>query len=173
MNANLAGWLLVGVGMAVMLWLALRAERRTRLRLNGEIEPRETRMAERIRELEATVGTLLTKLNEAQRTIEELRGQLQVANQRISELELVIANPADATRTGRRAQDVSLRHILEARFSEDELRTLAADLEIDYEALPGDAKGGRVRELVAWFERRGDLARLDAAVRAARPLARL
>lgn len=63
----------------------------------------------------------------------------------------------------------ALRLALVERFNDSELRTLAADLGIDYDELPGSAKADRARELVAWFERRRQLRRLVAGIEAARP----
>jgi len=86
MSSEYAGWLLSGVSLLFMLWLALRAETR---REKNNLETREQRMLREIGELENTVATLLTKLNESQRQIDDLRSQLKVAAARITELELV------------------------------------------------------------------------------------
>ncbi|MBK8988594.1 MAG: AAA family ATPase [Chloroflexi bacterium] len=59
-----------------------------------------------------------------------------------------------------------LRHLLNDHFNHDELRTLCFDLNLDYEALPGESKGGKVRELLAYMQRREQgLERLITAVR--------
>jgi hypothetical protein len=50
-----------------------------------------------------------------------------------------------------------LREILSKRFSKEELRTLCADLDVDYESLTGQGKAGKARELIAYLERRGRL----------------
>ncbi len=55
---------------------------------------------------------------------------------------------------------VRLRQILTNYFNESELHTLCFDLGVDYESLPGDGKGDKARELVAYFERRGYFAKL-------------
>jgi serine/threonine protein kinase len=47
-----------------------------------------------------------------------------------------------------------LRQILIKRFSEGELRTLCADLGIDYDDLPAEGKANTARELVSHLERR-------------------
>lgn len=63
---------------------------------------------------------------------------------------------------------VRLRQILVERFTEDELRTLAYDLDLDYDSLDGGSKAGRARELVAYMERRqrlGDLVRVGRSQR--------
>jgi internalin A len=64
---------------------------------------------------------------------------------------------------------VRLRQILVERFSEDELRTLTYDLELDYDSLEGTTKAGRARELVAYLERRQRLGDLVRAGRMQRP----
>jgi hypothetical protein len=48
-----------------------------------------------------------------------------------------------------------LRRSLVRHFSEDELRTLAFDLDIDYECLPAEGKTGKARELLLSLERTG------------------
>lgn len=124
---------------------------------------REAALLAQVDNLSATVATLLAKLNEAQRELDALRAQLAQANARISELEIITAR-----RTATR-RETQLRQVLETKFSEEELRTLCTDLGLDYDALAGEGKTARARELVGWFERRGELARLEGAVRAARP----
>lgn len=62
-----------------------------------------------------------------------------------------------------------IRQALGERFNESELRTLATDVGIEYEDLPGAAKSDKARELVAWFERRRQLGRLISAIEGARP----
>jgi tetratricopeptide (TPR) repeat protein len=50
-----------------------------------------------------------------------------------------------------------LREKLVEAFNLDELRTLAQDLKVDYEQLPGQTKGAVARELVNYLQRRGRL----------------
>jgi nucleoid-associated protein YgaU len=60
----------------------------------------------------------------------------------------------------------NLREILISRFSLNELRDLCFDLdalddlEIDYENLPGESKSDKVRELIRYLERRGQISTL-------------
>jgi len=54
-------------------------------------------------------------------------------------------------------------------FDEEELRTLCFDLDLDYDALRGDGKDARARELVGWHTRRGALMDLVKAVQRRRP----
>lgn len=54
----------------------------------------------------------------------------------------------------------NLRFVLSNRFNESELRNLCFDLKIDYEKLSGSNKSDKAREIVLFFERRNDLARL-------------
>lgn len=62
-----------------------------------------------------------------------------------------------------------LREQIRALFSDGELRDLCMDLDIDYEELPGAAKGDKARELVLLAERMGRLPDLVARVIALRP----
>jgi len=54
-------------------------------------------------------------------------------------------------------------------FDDEELKTLCFDLGLDYDALRGDGKDARARELVTWHERRGALMALVRAVQKQRP----
>jgi hypothetical protein len=53
-----------------------------------------------------------------------------------------------------------LRELLEQRYSLDELETLAFDLGVDYNQLPHSTTTQLSRELVSYFERRGNLSSL-------------
>jgi hypothetical protein len=65
-----------------------------------------------------------------------------------------------------------LRHILIKHFNEEELRDLCSDLDIAYDALPGQCMSGKARELVAYGMRHELWAELVAAVYNARPQAK-
>jgi hypothetical protein len=58
---------------------------------------------------------------------------------------------------------------LDSSFSPDELRDLCFEMGIDYDALPGEGKSARARELVAYCQRHGRLPELVANVVAKRP----
>jgi tetratricopeptide (TPR) repeat protein len=62
-----------------------------------------------------------------------------------------------------------LRQTLVDRFNEEELRTLCFDMALDYDMLPGNGKGGKSRELVAYLDRRNRLAELIESIQRARP----
>jgi hypothetical protein len=62
-----------------------------------------------------------------------------------------------------------LHRILDDYFSASELRSLCFDLGVDHDDLPGDGQEAHARELVAFLERRGRLAELEAACRRLRP----
>ena len=62
-----------------------------------------------------------------------------------------------------------LIEVLQNTFNEGELRTLAFDLNINLEDLPGGGKSNRAREIVAFAERRGRLEDLAAFVQEQRP----
>jgi len=49
---------------------------------------------------------------------------------------------------------INLRNVLIQRFSEEELRTLCQDLNVDYESLSAIGKAGKARELVEYMRRR-------------------
>jgi hypothetical protein len=53
-----------------------------------------------------------------------------------------------------------LRHILDVRFSDSEIRSLCFDLGIDYDNLPGQSKIDKVRELIAYMDRRHEVLRI-------------
>jgi hypothetical protein len=61
------------------------------------------------------------------------------------------------------------RQLLERYFDEEELRSLAFDLEVDYDSLTGEGKAGKARELVAYLERHGRLGELLEVGSALRP----
>jgi hypothetical protein len=63
----------------------------------------------------------------------------------------------------------ALRTALVQHYSDGELRTLCADLGIDYESLPGSGKVDKARELVAYAQRHGRLEELLTTVRHERP----
>jgi hypothetical protein len=70
-------------------------------------------------------------------------------------------------------RDGNLYGVLVSSFSDSELKELAFDLGLDIEQLGGKAKSERALELIGYFERRGDLAKLQAAVQKVRPNATL
>jgi hypothetical protein len=63
----------------------------------------------------------------------------------------------------------ALRRILVERFDLEELRTLCFDLSIDYDALRGEGKEARARELIAHLQRRRQLDQLTSYIRQHRP----
>ena len=63
----------------------------------------------------------------------------------------------------------ALRRILVERFDLEELRTLCFDLSIDYDALRGEGKEARARELIAYLQRRRQLDQLTSYIRQQRP----
>jgi len=62
-----------------------------------------------------------------------------------------------------------LRRILVERFTEGELRDLAFDAGVDYEALSGSSKSDRAREFVLYFEHRNRLPKLIRMIQELRP----
>lgn len=63
---------------------------------------------------------------------------------------------AQADRSTGRA-NATLRQFLVQYFDDDELRSLAFDLQVDYESLRGEGKAGKARELIAYLDRHGRL----------------
>jgi hypothetical protein len=59
--------------------------------------------------------------------------------------------------------------VLNARFDQEELRTLCFRLGVDYDSLRGEGKAAKARELALYMSRTGGLARLRAAIQAERP----
>jgi hypothetical protein len=62
-----------------------------------------------------------------------------------------------------------LRQLLTTSLNDGDLRDLCFDLNIDYESLPGQGKGDKARELVAYVERHGRAAELIDLCRKIRP----
>jgi hypothetical protein len=54
-------------------------------------------------------------------------------------------------------------------FDDEELRTLCFSLGLDYDALRGEGRDAKARELIAYAERRGQLLDLVRAIQQARP----
>jgi hypothetical protein len=80
--------------------------------------------------------------------------------------EPVITDTMEMSRSSR----IRLLQNLTAFFSLDELQTLCFDLGIDFDDLPGTGKVNKARELIAFLERRGNLAKLVAEARRQRPV---
>jgi hypothetical protein len=78
MNANIAGWLFTGLGMVVLVWIAIRTERR--IRQNGPLESRE-------RMLEREVKALRVEVKDLKITVATLTQQLVMAFEKIRLLE--------------------------------------------------------------------------------------
>ncbi|MCB8979199.1 MAG: hypothetical protein H6657_17435 [Ardenticatenaceae bacterium] len=62
----------------------------------------------------------------------------------------------------------NLRRFLIDAFSEDGIRDVCFELNIDFESLPGPAKPGKIRELIIFCERSGIFEELIKVVRSAR-----
>ena len=73
------------------------------------------------------------------------------------------------TITPQATEKTTLREILKAQFSISELKELVFDLGVDYELFPHAKKQDFVLELVAYFDRRGQLRQLETAVFKLRP----
>jgi hypothetical protein len=73
----------------------------------------------------------------------------------------LITPPPDTPANGHQ-QLITLSQILKETFSPDELQTLCFTLGIPYEDLPGDTHTGKAEEIVAYMQRRQQLAELTA-----------
>lgn len=78
---------------------------------------------------------------------------------------IAIDEPTDS----RQVYLATIRSLLNERFSEGELRTLATDLEIDYDNLPDQGKENKARELVSFLQRRNQLHKLAEIAKNQRP----
>lgn len=67
------------------------------------------------------------------------------------------------------AQLAQLRQHLVTAFNDSELRDLCFDVGIEYENLSGTSKADKVRELIAYLQRRDDIATLVTKVQTLRP----
>ena len=184
-DANSLGWIVASVTILFIIWMALRAEAR---KDKGMLKTREERMLEEINGLKETVQTLLVKLNESQREIDSLEVRLKAALARITEVEIMyeIMPGQPITRlspkrklhtpqppTGGHEPGDDLRNALTSLFSATELQALCADLGANYEDMEGDGKAAKTLSIIAYFQRRGELAQLTAAVKERRPHAQL
>lgn len=100
-------------------------------------------------------------------------GQLAVGNH-ISQVQGSGRSPAATRQTagGDPAElRLQLRAVLDAVFSENDLRDLCFEMDIDYDNLPGSGKSARARELILYCENRGRLDELADHVRRLRPQA--
>lgn len=77
----------------------------------------------------------------------------------------------DTAELKRRRQQhaVTVAHLMEDAFSEDDLRALTFDLGIDYESIVGEGKRGKIRALVSHFYRRNTLDVFVGLLAAERP----
>ena len=69
----------------------------------------------------------------------------------------------------RTGDDGELRRLLVQHFSDNDLRSLCQDLAVDYDALTGEGREAKARELIAFVQKRGRLADLLAAAARERP----
>ena len=74
---------------------------------------------------------------------------LAAATVRVSAAPTIPAHPTDLTPE----QSRTLRMKLCEYYTMDELRTICADLDVDFESLGGESKEGKARELISYLER--------------------
>jgi Effector-associated domain 1/Effector-associated domain 7 len=113
---------------------------------------------------------------EAQGRLEELVTKAHAANSGNPQLRAFVdrmqpfaATPSEPLATPLPLPDpVAIREALIQHFSLDELRLLTQEVGVDYDNLPGETKMRKALELVLYFERRGGVGTLVAAVRRVR-----
>jgi hypothetical protein len=77
--------------------------------------------------------------------------------------------PAGSSPSRGLAQRNTLKDALDRTFSEDDLRGLCFELNIDFDDLGGDSKAARIIALILHCEKRDRLSELEATVRRLRP----
>lgn len=60
--------------------------------------------------------------------------------------------------------NMDLHKLLNKHLNDDELRTLCLYLNMDYDNLDGGGKSGKLRELILYFERRGEMPKLISTI---------
>jgi hypothetical protein len=107
------------------------------------------------------------------REIERQRQFIQNANQELATLSGTSSNTASTspqpTTTSKLPELATIRQALNTAFSRDDLRELCQDLEVEYDALSGDTKAGKVVSLVDLYKRTSQLDQLVTAIRRMRP----
>ncbi|MCW5880545.1 MAG: hypothetical protein KIS91_06395, partial [Anaerolineae bacterium] len=66
-----------------------------------------------------------------------------------------------------------LKTVMDKHFTQEEIRDLCFDLDVDYDNLAGETKAGKIRELILYMARDGRLEDLIKRVRRMRPNAEL
>jgi DNA repair exonuclease SbcCD ATPase subunit len=195
-DANTLAWLMTGVSLLFMIWLALRAETR---RTHNNLETRESQMLREMNELRRRIAEceenerklkaanadlhnvmrmIATQNTEWTERVATLETELKTAvserdklRERNGHLEYMLDNlhtPAGSAEPG-----AGLRNALASLFSVSELQALCADLGATYEDMDGDGKASKALSIYAHFQRRGELAQLTAAVKQKRPRAQV
>jgi len=142
-----------------------------------------SQLHEQVEDLSAKNDVLQGTLVSLQKELTETRVKLAAAEKRATDLQAVVDRlQADSDRNNylissllprNVRRDGNLYGVLVSSFSDSELKELAFDLGLDIEQLGGKAKSERALELIGYFERRGDLAKLQAAVQKVRPNANI
>jgi len=166
------------IGLAIMWW----ASRRTRPDAGlwpgswSEAIEKMTANERRIGDLQHELDLVKREnqlLNDENRRLQEtqklLLRQLADMQQRVSSLEHDIETLQKEKTRNQPVAVGELRQTLATKFDENELRALAFDLSVDLDALPGNGLLAKATELVAYFERRGQMRRLADEVWRLRP----
>jgi predicted nuclease with TOPRIM domain len=142
-----------------------------------ECEESERKLKAANADLHNVMRVIATQNTELTDRVKALEGQLKNATEerdtlraRNGHLEYLLNNPRSV---GGHEPGDDLRNALTTLFSGTELQALCADLGANYEDQEGDSKTAKALSIVAYFQRRGELAQLTAAVRERRPKAQL
>ena len=87
----------------------------------------------------------------------------------IENLTMQMTNGLSTSRVAAQVDRPQLLRILVDRLGDEEIKTLCFDLNVDYEALKGDTKSTRARELILDRERKEQLPELVRAIHRLRP----
>jgi hypothetical protein len=85
------------------------------------------------------------------------------------ERQLSALKASDVSETTSLPDLASLHRAITSHFDREELRTLCFELRVDYDNLRGEGKAAKARELVSYLQRQGQLDKLVAYLRQARP----
>jgi hypothetical protein len=113
------------------------------------------------------LGLFLSKLGEG--NMETVRVRVKKDEQIKSPPRVQVVSVTSGNQAPEWIDRAELRQVLDTYFNESELRHLCFDLHIDYENLPGNGKGDKARELVAYCERHGCAFKLWNTVKKSRP----
>ena len=120
----------------------------------------------------ASTAKLAEVIHKSQVPYQNIKIQIGDCPRLIREIENLTMQMTDGLSTGRVAAQIDrsqLLTILVGQLDDEEIKTLCFDLNVDYEAIKGDAKSTRARELILERERKAQLPELVRAIHRRRP----